>query len=151
MALAKAGGIRPFVEKLQGEPKIGHDDMHALMLLAMAATYDPDPDAFMGIRLPVDLETCALDQAAWSRWLAHDPLEIAEDAEAQANLRTLRGLFIDCGSRDQYFLHFGSRRLSRRLHDLGIAHTYEEFDDDHSSIDYRMDVSLPFLYRALTS
>jgi hypothetical protein len=26
---------------------------------------------------------------------------------------------------------------------------YEEFDDDHSDIDYRMDVSLPFLYRAL--
>ena len=26
---------------------------------------------------------------------------------------------------------------------------YEEFDDDHSDIDYRMDVSLPFLYGAL--
>jgi hypothetical protein len=26
---------------------------------------------------------------------------------------------------------------------------YEEFDDDHSDVDYRMDVSLPFLYRAL--
>ena len=30
-----------------------------------------------------------------------------------------------------------------------IAHRYEEFDDDHSDVDYRMDVSLPFLYRAL--
>jgi hypothetical protein len=28
-------------------------------------------------------------------------------------------------------------------------HRYEEFDDDHSDVDYRMDVSLPFLYRAL--
>jgi hypothetical protein len=27
--------------------------------------------------------------------------------------------------------------------------SYEEFDDNHSDIDYRMDVSLPFLYRAL--
>ena len=31
----------------------------------------------------------------------------------------------------------------------GIRHVYEEFDDTHSSIDYRMDVSLPILYRAL--
>lgn len=26
-----------------------------------------------------------------------------------------------------------------------------KFDDDHSNVDYRMDVSLPFLYRALTT
>jgi hypothetical protein len=26
---------------------------------------------------------------------------------------------------------------------------YEEFDGTHSNIDYRMDRSLPFLYRAL--
>ena len=31
----------------------------------------------------------------------------------------------------------------------GIRHVYEEFNDNHSDIDYRMDVSLPFLYRAL--
>jgi hypothetical protein len=34
--------------------------------------------------------------------------------------------------------------------EAGIRHRYEEFDDDHSDIDYRMDVGLPFLYRALT-
>ena len=32
---------------------------------------------------------------------------------------------------------------------FGIPHRYGEFDDDHSSIDYRMDASRPFLYRAL--
>ena len=30
-----------------------------------------------------------------------------------------------------------------------VAHVYEEFDDNHSGIDYRMELSLPFLYRAL--
>ena len=39
--------------------------------------------------------------------------------------------------------------LSLELARRGIAHVYEEFDDTHSSIDYRMDVSLPILYRAL--
>ena len=33
--------------------------------------------------------------------------------------------------------------------ELGIAHRYEEFDDNHSSVDYRMDESLPHLARAL--
>mgnify|MGYP001579190669 FL=1 len=42
-----------------------------------------------------------------------------------------------------------SRILSQRLAEAGIRHRCEEFDDDHSDIDYRMDVSLPFLYRAL--
>ena len=41
------------------------------------------------------------------------------------------------------------RTLSRRLQRAGIGHRYEEFDDTHSDIDYRMDVSLPFLTRAL--
>jgi hypothetical protein len=35
------------------------------------------------------------------------------------------------------------------LNSAGVPHTYEEFDDDHSGIDYRLDRSLPLLYRAL--
>ena len=65
------------------------------------------------------------------------------------NLKSLRGIYIDCGWRDQYQIHYGSRILSARLSAAGIRHRYEEFDDNHSDIDYRMDVSLPFLYKAL--
>ncbi len=36
-----------------------------------------------------------------------------------------------------------------RLTELGVAHRYEEFDDNHSAVDCRMDVSLPFLAEAL--
>ena len=36
-----------------------------------------------------------------------------------------------------------------KLARAGITHTYEEFDDTHSGIDYRMDRSLPFLTRSL--
>ena len=65
------------------------------------------------------------------------------------NLRTLRGIFIDCGWRDQYRMHYGSRLLSQRLAEHRVPHVYEEFDGTHSGIDYRMDRSLPFLARAL--
>mgnify|MGYP001582304676 CR=1 FL=1 len=61
---------------------------------------------------------------------------------------TDRGIYI-AGWRDQYHIRYGSRLLSQRLADAGIRHRYEEFDDDHSDIGYRTDVSLPFLYRAL--
>jgi hypothetical protein len=39
--------------------------------------------------------------------------------------------------------------LRSRWLELGIAHRYEEFPDNHSGVDYRMDESLPFLAQAL--
>ena len=32
---------------------------------------------------------------------------------------------------------------------LHASHVYEEFPDNHSDIDYRLDSSLPYLYQAL--
>jgi hypothetical protein len=75
---------------------------------------------------------------------------IADDADRLAPLRALRGLYVDCGRRDEYFLHFGARAFVRKLEAAGVAHRYEEFDDGHTGIDYRLDVSLPYLYRAVT-
>jgi hypothetical protein len=37
--------------------------------------------------------------------------------------------------------------LHRRLQRYRVRHRYEEFADNHSGVDYRMDVSLPWLYR----
>ena len=47
-------------------------------------------------------------------------------------------------------LVYGARVLHRRLEAAGVAHVYEEFPDNHSSIDYRLDRSLPLLAQALT-
>lgn len=38
----------------------------------------------------------------------------------------------------------------KRLAALGVQHVYEEFADDHTAVDYRMDVSLPILAKALS-
>ena len=149
--LAKYDGIEGFLKHFGDARKVSGDDFHVLMTLAMAATYDPDPNGPKGIRLPVDMRTCRLDDALWANWMQHDPLVILEDPACQDNLRKLAAVFIDCGSRDQYFLHYGARRFSDRCTALGIAHTYEEFDDNHSGVDYRMDVSLPALYKAVTA
>ena len=117
------------------------------MNVCMAASYDPDPKAPLGFRFPFHLDTGETVPGRWRRWRQHDPVNLV--AKYRRNLRRLRGIYIDCGWRDQFHIHYGTRLLSKRLSAAGIAHRYEEFDDDHSDVDYRMDVSLPFLYRAL--
>ena len=142
-------GIRGFLDHLEQGKKVSGDEFHVLMLLAMAATYDPDPDSYKGIRLPVDHHTCELDTERWQAWLEHDPVVLASRPEGLEALRSLRGLYIDCGSRDQYHIHYGSRQLARLLETKEVVHIYEEFDDTHSNVDYRMDHSLPFLWNSL--
>jgi hypothetical protein len=143
------GDVSAFLSHMADSRKVRGNELHVLMTLAMAATYDPDPNSPKGVRLPVDTHTCELVQERWNAWLAHDPLRLADDPGMLDNLRSLRGLFIDCGSRDQYHLQYAARAFVRKLEAAGVGHTYEEFDDNHSGIDYRMDVSLPFLYDAI--
>lgn len=147
-AIAAAGGLfKKFVTDFEAGPKWDGKDLHVMMTLAMAATYDPDPDAFCGIRLPVDMETCELDETLWANWMKWDPVLMVDDH--MDDLKSLKGLWIDCGDIDQYNLVYGARRLHRKLEAAGVAHVYEEFPDNHSGVDYRMDKSLPFLAKAL--
>jgi S-formylglutathione hydrolase FrmB len=141
------GRVRRFLEAFDKRRKPSQAEVHCVMNLCMAASYDPDPRAPNGFRLPFNLETGERIEARWRRWLEHDPINLVQTC--RANLKRLKGIFIDCGWRDQYRLHYGARILSKRLTEAGVTHRYEEFDDTHSGIDYRMDVSLPFLYRAL--
>ena len=141
------GRVRRFLDAFSNESKPSGAQVMCLMNLCMAASYDPAPSAPNGFRLPFNLETGELIEARWRAWLRHDPIHMVQQ-HAKA-LRSLRGVYIDCGWRDQYHIHYGCRLLSRALSRANVQHTYEEFDDDHSGIDYRMDRSLPFLYRAL--
>ena len=141
------GRIARFLKSVWEKEKLSPAEGHAIMNLCMAATYDPDPRAPNGFRVPFNLETGELLPERWSHWLKHDPVNLVSRYTSQ--LKTLRGIYIDCGWRDQYQIHYGARILSKRLSQAGIKHTYEEFDDNHSDIDYRMDVSLPFLCKAL--
>lgn len=143
----KDGSIEKFITDFEAGPKWSGGDLHILMTLAMCASYDPDPDAFCGVRLPVDTETCEVIPERWANWMKWDPVAMA--ATAGANLKRLKALWIDCGSQDQYNLVYGARRLHRALEAQGVDHVYEEFADNHSSVDYRLDRSLPFLARAL--
>lgn len=148
-ALAKTDGdIKVWLDRFLDQQKHKGEDIHILMDLAMCATYDPDPDVPYGVRLPVDPHTCELIPERWGNWQAWDPVTLVETRGE--GLKRLKALYIDCGDKDQYDLVYGARRFVRTLSRLGVPHTYEEFPDDHSSVDYRMDVSLPILAKALS-
>jgi S-formylglutathione hydrolase FrmB len=140
--------IEKWWQKLEAAQKRPEGSGKVVNALAMAASYDPDPAQFLGIRLPVTFDTCEVVEERWANWLWQDPV-VAIETQAD-NLRRLKALYIDCGEKDQFNLLYGARRFVRRLNELGIPHRYEEFPDNHTAVDYRMDESLPFLARALT-
>ena len=143
------GRIRRFLAQAWKKEKLSAAEGHCLMNVCMAATYDPDLRAPLGFRVPFNLESGELSERRWQQWRTHDPINLV--SKYRENLKSLRGIFIDCGWRDQYHIHYGTRILAKRLAAAGVRHIYQEFDDNHSDIDYRMDISLPFLYKALKS
>lgn len=123
-------------------------DINHLEIMAMCATYDPDTSAPYGVRLPVTLDTCDVIPDRWANFVAWDPLTLVETHGE--GLKRLKAFYIDCGDIDQFNLVYGARRMHRRLEAMGVSHVYEEFADDHTAVDYRMDISLPILAKALS-
>lgn len=139
--------LERFVKQFWRRKKPGYDEFHALMVLCLAASYDPQPDQPLGLRLPFTPNTCELIEEAWQNWQSFDPVR-QSDLRLQ-NLNQLRGFWLDVGCRDQYHIQFGTRQLHHRLEELAVRHHFEEFEGNHSGIDWRLDESLPFLYRSL--
>jgi hypothetical protein len=139
--------VLKFLDRFWRNKKPGRADYSTLMTLAMAASYDPDIARPGEIRLPFDLNTCVLNEERWQCWLDKDPLSLV-DRHADA-LRSLCALYLDVGSRDQYNIQYGTRNLSSKLEKLGISHHFEEFEGNHSGMDWRLDISLPYIAHAL--
>ena len=150
--ISRYGSPADYVDYVMNAPKMSSNDFHSLMICAMAASYDPgecNDSNPLGIQLPVDMKYCELDQERWANWLNFDTLRLIESN--LNNLNSLELLFIDCGNLDQYGIQYGSRKLVARLSELGVEHTWQEFDGTHSGIDHRLDISLPLLSKSLNS
>ncbi|QQR39544.1 alpha/beta hydrolase [Devosia rhizoryzae] len=149
MALAKQGNsIEQWMNAFEAKLKLDGKDTHVLMFLCQAASFDPDPDAYLGIRLPVTLDTCEVIEDRWNNWLHWDPAVMVKTHAD--SITKLKGFYLDCGTEDQYAILYGTRRIHKHLEAQAIAHRYEEFPDNHSGVDYRMDVSLPYLAEVLS-
>jgi S-formylglutathione hydrolase FrmB len=142
------GSYERFFADFASRPAMSKDsDGPLLETWAMAACYSAEPDGT--VTLPFDPATGRLRDEVWARWLALDPVRMAAGHAAQ--LRSLRGIYLDAGRRDQFWLDLGAAAFSAELDALGIEHIFELFDATHSGIEYRYPKGLAFLAERLGS
>ena len=145
---AVKGNPRALIEKFWREDaKKGKDDFAALNTIGMSACYSPNPDSELGFDLPFDLETGEIRYDVWERWLEHDPVRLVE--KHAENLKSLKLLYIDAGTKDEFALDLGARILVKKLKENDVPHIHEEFDDGHFNISYRQNRSLELISQNL--
>lgn len=145
----EAGGPAAWLKAFwKDENRHRREHAKALNVLAMAAHYSPNPRSpHLGVDFPFDLETGVFRPQVWARWRAWDPVNLA--GRYRKNLGRLRLIYVDCGDRDEFSLHWGARAFVAAMRRRGLKPVHREFADGHMSIAYRYDHSLPMLVRAL--
>jgi len=125
---------------------VGPDDGTIINAWTMAACWSADPDGT--VRLPFDVATGRIIDDVWQRWLAWDPVRmVPRHTDA---LRSLRAIWIDAGTRDQFWLDLGAMAFRDALADVGVTPThFELFDATHSGIEYRYPAAVRHLTERL--
>jgi S-formylglutathione hydrolase FrmB len=119
-----------------------------LGVLGVAACFSAGDDGVPV--LPFDPRTGEVRPDVWDRWLAWDPVRMI-DRYTEA-LRSLRAIWIDAGTRDEYFLDLGAEAFRAGLDRIGVPADrvhFELFDAAHGGIDYRYPLSLAWLAHRL--
>ena len=119
-------------------------DDRLLILLGCTACFSADDDGVPV--LPFDPRTGQLRPEVWDRWLAWDPVRMV-DRYADA-LRSLHAIWIDAGTRDEWYLDLGAEAFRAGLDRIGVpadAVQFELFDAKHGGIDYRYPQAVAWL------
>ena len=121
------------------------NDEHLVNTYCMAACYSAEPDG--SVTLPFDLPTGRLRDDVWARWLDVDPVRMAgRSGEA---LRSMRGIYLDAGRSDEYFLDLGAQAFAAELDMLDVPYQFELFDAGHGRIEWRYPLALRYLAERL--
>jgi S-formylglutathione hydrolase FrmB len=126
------------------------EDMLLVGFIGVAAAFSANEDGT--VDLPFNPRTGVIDPPVWQRWLDWDPVRMA-GAYADA-LRSVHSMWIDAGTRDDYFLDVGAEAFRDELRSIGVADDvirYELFDATHMAIDYRYPMSLTWLCQRMQS
>ncbi len=114
------------------------------MVLGVTACFSADADGTPV--LPFDPRTGVLRPEVWQRWLDWDPVRmVPKYADA---IRSLRAVWIDAGTRDEWFLDLGAQAFRDQLGKAGLPDdrvSFELFDSGHGGIDYRYPIALAWL------
>lgn len=125
------------------------DNGLAQVVYSYSAAYSPNPGkAPFYVDLPVASPSGELVQEVWDRWLSFDP--VVNWRARKDNIRSLRGIMLDVGCRDDYQLQWGHRLLSHYLSGAAIAHETAEHAGNHGSrLPERYQVALQWLSQVL--
>jgi enterochelin esterase family protein len=149
-AISKYGSLEAWYKAFRAAPKKSHDWLKVSNVLAMAASYSPNPKKPLRVDLPFDAYTGAIDDKVWAKWLAWDPVRMVRGVlKYRLAARSLRLIFVDCGIKDEWYLDLGARQLVAELKKLKARVKHEEFDDGHLDIQYRYDRSFAELSRVI--
>ena len=119
-----------------------------VMMLGVAACFSARDDGTP--ELPFDPQTGQLRPDVWQRWLDWDPVRMV-DRYADA-LRGLRAVWLDAGTRDEWFLDLGATAVRAGLDRIGVPAdrvSFELFDAGHGAIEYRYPQALVWLAHRL--
>jgi S-formylglutathione hydrolase FrmB len=134
-----------------GRPVLADKDNPVLVnTYAMAACYSANDDGT--VDLPFEIATGELRPDVWERWLAWDPVRMARRPEHAATLRGLRGIWIDAGRSDEYYLDLGATAFHGAVVAAGVPDEvvrFELFDGRHGGITWRYPLSLAWLVERL--
>src|SRR6478609_4860724 len=142
------GSYKRFWEDFASRPPMSREtDPDLVMTYGVAAAFSADDDGT--VRLPFDLATGRLDDEVWARWLAWDPVRmVPRYADA---LRGLRAIYLDGGTRDEWFLELGALAFRDELAAIGVTDVAcELFDATHGGIDYRYPRGIAYLAERLS-
>ena len=137
--IGRFGGAERFLRELDTIRPRDAAYKHIANTLAMAACYSASAHSPLGFDLPFNPDTAELDEAVWARWQDWDPVHLV--GRYRDALASLRLLYLDAGSKDEFNLQFGARIFCDRLRAHGIRFVHEEFNDSHLNIPYRYDAS----------
>jgi S-formylglutathione hydrolase FrmB len=124
-------------------------DSALLITLGCSAAFSARDDGTP--ELPFDPRSGELRADVWDRWLAWDPVRMV-DRYADA-LRGLRAVWIDAGTRDEWFLDLGAQAFRDGLARIGVPGDrvrFELFEGTHMAIDYRYPMALAWLAQRLS-
>jgi S-formylglutathione hydrolase FrmB len=123
-------------------------DMLLVLILGCSAAFSPAADGTP--QLPFDPKSGQLIAERWDRWLAWDPVRMI-DRYAEA-LRSQRAIWIDAGTRDEWFLDLGAEAFRAGLARIGVPDDrihFELFPAGHGGIDYRYPQAVTWLAHRL--
>jgi S-formylglutathione hydrolase FrmB len=143
------GDIWRWWEDFQGRVAFTRPEDPALITaLGCAAAFSPGPDGRPV--LPFDPRTGVLRADEWQRWLDWDPVRMVDRYADE--LRGLRAVWIDAGTRDEYHLDLGAQAFRDGLARIGVPEEkvyFELFDATHAEIEYRYPLALTWLAHRL--